>query len=55
MNEPDYADFMPDDNPRAGYVTTGQVLRGNLTPGDQHDGFRIITRPSKVIAYPPKP
>ena len=47
VNEPDYADFMPDDNPRAGYVNTGQVLRGNLTPGDQHDGFRIITRPSK--------
>ena len=47
INEPDYADYMKDDNPRAGYVTTDQNLRGNLTPGDQYDGFRIITIPGK--------
>ena len=47
VNEPDFADFMPDGNPRAGYLATGQVLRGNLSPGDQYDGFRIVTKPGK--------
>ena len=47
VNEPNYADYMPDDKPRAGYVTEDQNLRGNLTPGDQYDGFRIVTRPGK--------
>ena len=47
VNEPDYADYMPNDKLRAGYVTVDQNLRGNLTPGDQYDGFRIVTIPGK--------
>ena len=50
VNEPNHADYMPDDKPRAGYVTEDQNLRGNLTPGDQYDGFRIVTTPGKIYS-----
>ena len=46
-NEPEGPDLMPYSNRGAGYLSVEQDLSGYLTPGDQADGFKIVTKPGK--------
>ena len=46
-NEPEGPDLMPYSNRGAGYLSVDQDLNGFLTPGDQADGFKIVTKPGK--------